>query len=244
MQPNYKEKIDKLLYSKTDESSIRLPLLEALWHGARFEKALDVGSGPGTLTQCLAKRTRQLTIVESNNEYEVTLREQFPSAKLVICSIDDYDLGQSTWDQILLSHVLYYFDETRWLPLCTRLHSALSAGGDLVVVINADRGEHWELLTSFRTIFGGALNFGLLPSSHFRQSLETLGPITFTPYTYHIFYNSIDDAVDFIGRQLLEIRDEHLLRRHRSKFEAAALERLRDNRVVFTFEADIIRVRR
>jgi SAM-dependent methyltransferase len=242
MESHYKKKIDKLLYSRTDEGAVRLSLLDDLWEGARFDNALDVGPGPGNLTRALAKRTRHLTLVERNGDYTATLQAQFPSAEIFIGSIEDFDVHRSAWNQILLSHVLYYFDETRWLPLCSRLHSALNPGGGLVIIINADRGEHWELLTRFRGMLGGRLGFGLLASSEFRRALGSVGPVTFKPYVYHIYHDSIEDAAEFVGRQLLEIGDEAVFEQHRGEFEAIARERQRGDGVTFTFEADLIRV--
>ncbi len=109
-----------------------------------------------------------------------------------------------------------------------------------MIIINADRGDYWGLLDHFRGRLGGRLGFGLLRSSEFGRALGTLGEVNVHRYNYHVIHDSIADATEFIGRQVLEINDEALLERHRPEFEAAARERLRSHRVVFGFEADVI----
>ncbi len=240
---DYKEQIARLLYSRSNEKVLLKQALNCIWGDVIFEDALDIGPGPGEVTECLASRARRLTLVESNSSYEMQLRRQFPAARIHMQSVQAFDLVPNSWDQILLSHVLYYLRRAEWLPLCTRIRQSLRPRGSLIVVINGARGDCWHLVNHFRDLAESNKGFALVATPEFSDSLRTLGSVHCQSYSYQIAYDCVKDAADFIGRQFLEIHDSNVLQSHYAEFEDVARQHCRGDRVIFTFEADIICVR-
>ncbi|MBN1114624.1 MAG: class I SAM-dependent methyltransferase, partial [Oligoflexia bacterium] len=104
----YKDKIEDLLYSKTDEKKIVTNILVNRYGKNRFENFLDVGAGTGTIAKIFYDKSDKATLVEILPEYKKSLYEQFPEATIIIDSIFNIDFKEK-FDMVLLNQCLYYF---------------------------------------------------------------------------------------------------------------------------------------
>ena len=76
-------------------------LLDELFGDAQFDRAMDVGPGEGHITEPLARRTKNLLLVEETPQYETILRQQFPQAKMLIADYKTAPLS-GPFDVIML----------------------------------------------------------------------------------------------------------------------------------------------
>lgn len=214
---DFSQRIEELLYSRTDEKEIAAALLRRIFAGRRFRDALDVGAGPGELTSPLAEHADRLTLVEMLPEYREPLSKRFPGATVIIDSIDRFALDR-TYDAILCSHVLYYFPEGEWMGLVCKFFEALSPSGMLVLILMCDSGDWWEIIDHYRPRLGSAVRFDYIPLTRFREMVAALGPLRCHPFRCHVTFDSEVAAVETIGREVLQIADEELLKRLRGEF--------------------------
>ncbi len=242
LEDSYTDRIEALFYSKSDEKFVvRQELGEILGH-KRFGKVLDVGPGQGHITEPLAARTDDLTLVEIRADYGEQLRKQFEKARIIIDSIDNVDLPQG-FDLILLSHNLYYHRAEEWFPLCKRLHDALAPGGELFIIVNPDAGNWWEIINHFWDRLRPHINFDYIPISRFRKELAKLGPVRSHSYRYQLWVDPGSSFADFVGREMLEINDDQVMKQYEADF-AEMEQRFRhvDGSAVLDFHGEIIRV--
>lgn len=214
---NFSRRIEELLYSRTDEKEIAVGLLRRIFAGRRFRDALDVGAGPGKLTAVLAEHADQLTLIEMLPEYRDILLQKFPTANIVVASIDHVVLDRP-YNAILCSQVLYYFPEGEWMGLVRKLFAALAPGGQLLLILMRDSGDWWEIIDHYRLRLGRAVRFDYIPLTRFREMVAALGPLALHPFRCRVTFESEEAAVDAIGREVLQIADEGLLRQLHGEF--------------------------
>jgi hypothetical protein len=109
-------------------------------------------------------------------------------------------------------------------------------------VINVARGDCWELVNSFGNLAEHKADYALVATPDFRDSLRQLGSVDYQSYRYTIVFDNSDDAIDFVGRQVLEIHNPSILSINRAAFEAGVQRYCDGAKIVFTFEADIIHI--
>jgi Trans-aconitate methyltransferase len=240
----YAARIERLFYSHTDEKRIVAKLLDTVLGRRRHANGLDVGPGPGHITHLLSKRVSRLTLVEINHCYEDTLRSRYPTADLFIGSICDHKLDANSQDLILFSHVLYYIPESHWLSLSTRLYDALTPGGRLVIVVNDDRGDWWDILERFREPLGKYYSFSYQRPSRLCDELGAMTRIEVHRYPYHVVLPSLAAGIEFVGRQMLQIDNDEEFNRYHPAFKQVAQAHLHNERVVLVFNAIVVIVHR
>lgn len=236
------ERSDGLFYSKSDEKFTVRALLEDLFGNRVFERGLDIGCGPGHITEPLALRTKQLTLVEKVPELQDLLRRKFSNARILISDFNEMQLS-SKFDAILFAHVLYYQPVERWSDIVKSLLSLLSDEGELFVILNADSGDWWKIMQTFTPSLSQHFSFHYIPLSKFKRELAQIATVQSFPYRFQVW---IDPGAwaDFIGRQILEIADESLLREHAPQFaEFAKQFKQVDGQLVMDFRAEVLRLR-
>lgn len=131
---NFHKKLSKLFYQDTGEKRVLRKKLSQLLDGRTFLNGLDVGPGPGLITQPLYDRCQSLTLVELLPIYEKMLCKKFPNANVLIESISDFS-PKNKFDIILCSHVLYYFDKQSIDSVLTKLITSLNPEGILILIL-------------------------------------------------------------------------------------------------------------
>lgn len=116
---------------------------------------IDVGFGNGILTKWVGSKFRNLLLVDSNSEAIANftshscLSKKHQTINKIHDSILEIELAKNCFDLGLLSHVLYYVDEHKWIEATTRLYNAIKPGGILVVVLNGDQYGKINLIQHF-----------------------------------------------------------------------------------------------
>jgi SAM-dependent methyltransferase len=238
------DRIEGLFYSKADEKFIVRALLDDLFGNRTFERALDVGCGPGHISEPLARRTRQMFFVEKLPQYEDVLRKQFSHAKIVISDFREMQLA-GKFDAIMFSHVLYYQPIDVWVDICKSLLDMLSDDGELFIIMNADAGDWWKIMQAFVPTLAEHVSFSYKPLSQLKRELNQIAKVQSFPYRFQVWIDSGATWTDFIGKQILEIRDDKVLREHAAEFaEFAKQFKHVDGTVVMDFRAELLRLRK
>jgi SAM-dependent methyltransferase len=235
------ERSDGLFYSKSDEKFTVRALLEDLFGNRTFERGLDIGCGPGHITEPLASRTKQLTLVEKVPELQDLLRNKFANARVVISDFNEMQLA-SKFDAILFAHVLYYQPVERWHGIVNSLLNLLSDEGDLYLILNADSGDWWKIMQSFAPALSQHFSFHYIPLSKFKRDLADIATVKSFPYRFQVW---IDPGAwsDFIGKQILEISDEAVLREQAPQFAQFAKQfKQVDGQLVMDFRAEVLKL--
>jgi SAM-dependent methyltransferase len=232
----FSERVDEHLYSKSDEKGMVGRFLNARYSGRKIKHLLDVGAGPGELTEHIAGLAGKLTIIEMVREYREKLHSRFPQASIILDSIDNVTL-KSEYDLILFSQVLYYFPECEWKPLIEKLYNALIPGGELVVVMVADSGDWWTIVSSYWGSLREYIRFDYIPLSSFKKKISDIAEIESHPFTCHIVYKTADELVEAIGREVLQICDDDILAKSRHDFTCLA-ERFKQQNGSYTLHMD------
>lgn len=240
----FSQRIDELLYSKTDEKAIASKLLSKIFSGRKFAHALDVGAGPGEITKPLADISEKLTIIELLPEYREVLAGKFPKAKIITDSIDNVALKQE-YDLIMFSQVLFYFPHEEWFGLVKKLHDALLPNGELVIVMLADSGDWWNIVDRFWKSLRQFIRFDYIPLSIFKKSLSKFGGLRSYPFVSQVFFDSGDAAIDCIGREILQIGDGNVLKKIRPEFtKIASGFKRRGDKTIIDYNSEIIVIKK
>lgn len=239
---SYADRMEGLFYSKSDEKFTVRALLDDILEHKKFNHALDVGPGPGHISEPIARRSRQLTMIEMLPEYEEILRKRFDNAKIMIGSIKEFELTPH-YDVILFSHVLYYHPESEWLSLTQRLYDALVPGGELIIALNSDSGDWWKIVQPFWERLRPQITFNYIPLSFFKKELSALGHLHIYPYRYQLWTDPGPTWSVFVGKQMLEIADDQVVADNEAEFTALASQfKQVDGSIVLDFRAEIIRI--
>ena len=240
MADTYLDRIEKFIYSRTDEKKIVSGLIHDLIKNKPIEDALDIGTGPGLITKPLYDASKSLTLIEMDAGYADTLRKKFPKANLRVGSFLDFNFRHE-FDVILCSHVLYYVPEDRWLEIFKKFISWLREGGRVLCVINIDKGDWWKVVNEFKDDLKASCKFYYQPWSQFKEILSTLGKVASHPYTYSITYEDYDSAARAVGKQWLQIYNDQILEKHYPQFLSFVKKNFPtvSNHVVMTIESEL-----
>jgi hypothetical protein len=140
--------------------------------------------------------------------------------------------------------VLYYQPVDRWLDIVKSLLSLLSDEGELYVVLNADSGDWWKIMQAFSPALSQHFSFHYIPLSNFKRDLSEIASVQAFPYRFQVW---IDPGAwtDFVGKQILEIPDEAVLREHAPQFAQFAKQfKQVDGQLVMDFRAEVLRLRK
>jgi len=240
---SYAERVDTLFYSKSDEKFTVRALLDEVFGNKKFGNSLDIGPGAGHISEPLYRRSKHLTLVEKLPKFEPILRTQFEDAEVIIKSINDVTLPPK-FDAILFSHVLYYQPEQEWMNLTQRLFDSLVKDGELIVALNSDAGDWWQIVHTFWDKLREHISFHYIPLTQFRKELSKLGHLHIYPYRYQMWIEPADWNY-FVGKQLLEIEDDAVLRANEAAIAALANNfKTVDGNIVLDFKAELIRIQK
>jgi len=116
-----------------------LPYLESK------ESFLDIGAGPGEITNQIAPHFNSSTIVEPNSLH----KEKYTAQKCTVhtANFQDVQLKQK-YDFVLCAHVLYFIEHNKWAEFLEKLHSCINKNGQGLVVLVAPRGNWHKLRES------------------------------------------------------------------------------------------------
>jgi SAM-dependent methyltransferase len=99
----------------------------------RYKRVLEVGCAIGVLTALLAPRCEQLLAVDGSERAIDEARQQLlPNVYFERAFLPD-EFPEGTFDLIILSEVLYYFNETDLLRLADKCLCALEPGGEIIL---------------------------------------------------------------------------------------------------------------
>lgn len=164
----------------TDEKRVALAAIRANLPASR-KHFLDIGGGGGEITIPLSEQFQRTTVFEPKSMYGSTysnaprichIRESFNDQTIERLKADGV-----SFDLILLSHSLYFFNTLVWTDLISRLHDDLLAPkGQIQILMQSKRSQTAALLETFGPAAGcyyemtgleplGQALRGLLPSS-------------------------------------------------------------------------------
>jgi SAM-dependent methyltransferase len=129
------------LVRATDEYTKLIPVLtETVVPGLSNPNALlDVGAGPGLITEPLATYFEEVTIIEPDPVYCLNALEKLLSQSKLVTAFngtwDDVFLGSRLYDLIVCSHVLYFVEAPKWGHFIEKMISYLAPGGRLAVIL-------------------------------------------------------------------------------------------------------------
>lgn len=139
----------EVLASSTTEASHKEQILEEVVSNlSSHNNLLDVGVGIGDFTSLMALRFENTTIVDISIEALNNVPERVNDK--IIHKIEgsilniDLNIYHTSYDMILLSHVLYYIPKNERLSLIKNLHNLLTDSGVLVITFN-DEGDRADL---------------------------------------------------------------------------------------------------
>ena len=110
----------------------------------RYSDALEIGCSIGVLTQLLAGRCDRLIALDAAEGALATARSRcaaLPGVDLRRMAVPG-DWPEGSFDLIMLSEVVYYFDRPDLIRLVDRVRQSLAPAGDVVLV-------HWTGQTDY-----------------------------------------------------------------------------------------------
>ncbi|MFC1522661.1 class I SAM-dependent methyltransferase [Elusimicrobiota bacterium] len=150
------EKITDDIYKKWHETYIKCTeekekidaaLTKVISRQNNRETFLDVGAGDGDLTARVAKHFTATTVIEPNKQ----VREVFEGQGMEFIEgfFENVDLGKRTFDFILCSHVFWLVKRPKQVSFIKKMHSLLSAGGKLAIIMVAPVGQPHDFYKKF-----------------------------------------------------------------------------------------------
>jgi 2-polyprenyl-3-methyl-5-hydroxy-6-metoxy-1,4-benzoquinol methylase len=109
------------------------------WHG---DSCLELGPAEGLMTEVIAPRFGDLTLVDGSERFCADLRGRFPDADVVCTLFEDYEPGR-TFDTIVLGHVLEHVADPD--ALVRRAAGWVSPGGRLLACVPNQRSVHRQM---------------------------------------------------------------------------------------------------
>ncbi|MGW7054234.1 class I SAM-dependent methyltransferase [Streptomyces sp. NPDC054887] len=151
----------ELFLAGTDEKSRTHARLAGIIAGLERRRLfLDVGAGEGVTTAHVGQHFERTVAVEPNPALGEKLRETCAYAHVVPETVERADFREEA-DLALLSHVLYYLPQDRWLPTVRRVLGWLAPGGTLLVMLQNPGSGCMRMVEHFT----GA-RFDLRPLAH------------------------------------------------------------------------------
>lgn len=139
--------------------------------GRRFGKALEAGCSIGVFTSMLAPYCGELLAIDASQNAIALARERLSGAPGV--RVERRTLPEETpegsFDLVVASEILYYFDRTTMLAALRRLEGALSPGGSLLAV-------HWRRETRTYPLQGDEAHELLFSNTRLTRTREEATP--------------------------------------------------------------------
>jgi trans-aconitate methyltransferase len=235
-----RENFDELYFSKTDEKQILAYELRKIFNDRVYGQVLDVGPGPGEITQLINSHAIHLTLVEPETDYHDGLKDHFPKAKIIPRRYEAHDLD-NCYDLIFISHALYFISKDRWLPTCKKSFDALNKGGQLIIVLNDHEKTELGKLMKRYSCLEEHCRWNYIPLDEFEEQLRRFGSVTSTTYSYTVVLNDRNEFTDAVLRVVLDLDSEELIEEYKPDVEEVAEDFKReDGRYAISAEARII----
>ena len=224
MDDHFSENFEELFYSKTNEKPIVRKLLQDVFSKHHFEHALDVGSGPGIITEILNENSDKLTLIEINYDYEKDLKKKFPQAEVIINDIRNVDLSPG-FDCIMLNQCFYFFPENEWSELLSKMKGFLDSNGLIVVILNDhDKLALETIFTPYIEELKPHFSWYYKPLNQLEALLKQLGEVEKIPYTYQVTYSSLEECTKAICDVVYGINNQEIKNKYWNKFEQLAMK--------------------
>lgn len=228
LNENFIETVDNLFYKKCTEKVVLNKKLTQLLDNHHFVKGLDIGPGPGLLSEPIYKRCQHLILLEILSEYGPMLKKRYPKADVIIESFLKYEFGEK-FDIILCSHVLYYFTDEQLEIVLEKLYNYLSTDGFLIIILL----DCNFILQYFEREFGKSFGVNFINFDKIYQYFSCRGKTEFIDYYFDkFFYNKLDftkyiyqflsiegnadfqDKVNDVFSHLEKLDDNYLMQQH------------------------------
>lgn len=129
------------------------------WTGS---SCLELGPAEGVMTEVLAHRFPDLTVVEGAPTFCLELRRRHPGIEVVHALFEDFAPGR-TYDTIVLGHVLEHVEDP--VALAARARSWLAPGGRIVAAVPNSRSLHRQAAV-LMGLLGAETDFSPLDVAH------------------------------------------------------------------------------
>jgi hypothetical protein len=106
---------------------------------------LDIGPGPGHITQAIGKNFSSTAVIEPNRAYAPLYEEN--GYLSLFANFQDARLDTS-FDLVLCAHVLYHVEHPTWPSFLKKIYSIIRKDGKGVVVLIAPKGDFHALCSS------------------------------------------------------------------------------------------------
>ena len=204
---NLHVKLSKLFYQDTNEKRVLRKKLSQLLDGRTFLNGLDVGPGPGLITQPLYDRCQSLTLVELLPVYEQILNKKFPNSNVLIESFSDFH-PKNKFDIILCSHVLYYFDKQSIDSVLKKLITSLNPEGILILILlDCD-----FILQYFNDKLNHLFGVNFIDIKTIEKQLSKSGEVEFREYFFDKHFKNKEEFNNYLFNFLSLKKELHFLK--------------------------------
>ncbi len=145
----YQRQLALFSQSSTEKGIELLKIGELMADLTRRRSFLDIGAGGGHLTIPVSQSFDESTVVEPNERQAAFLKRRCPHFTVIEGFWDEANLDGKSFDFILCSHVLYYIPEGKWLTTIAKMHSHLTDGGRIAIVLQSPLGEVADFFNRF-----------------------------------------------------------------------------------------------
>ncbi|MFT3742439.1 MAG: class I SAM-dependent methyltransferase [Gammaproteobacteria bacterium] len=119
------------------------------------ERFLDIGAGPGRVTDDISSFFKETVTVEPKIEYAKNLKNR--SYTVLPCEFQTASI-EETFDFILCSQVLYHVKIEEWLSFVMKIWRLLNNDGIALVVLGAARGPYYEFCIKLHSAYHTSQN--------------------------------------------------------------------------------------
>jgi SAM-dependent methyltransferase len=132
-EDKYRRDIDPWQFRSSDYEREKYQATIAALSRPRFADALELGCSIGVLTALLAERCDAITAIDASPTAIAAARElRIANATFQVATLpDDFPAGR--FDLIVLSEVLYYFDEPDLQKIAALCAEALQPDGEIIL---------------------------------------------------------------------------------------------------------------
>lgn len=176
--------LNTLFYADSNEKSVLRHKLKLILEVFQYQNAIDLGAGPGLVSDVLQQHAKNLTLVEITPDYYQDLKKTFPQARIEIQSVLDFNFSQQ-YDLMLFSHVLYYIAIDEWEKILKKLYSNLMPGGKLIVTHAPCHHIH----KIFKTTLARNSHIAYIDEHSIDQLMNRIGPHSKDYYLSTSYYN-------------------------------------------------------
>lgn len=193
-EENFSETMEMLFYQNSNEKEVLRIALSDLLMNQRFKIGLDIGAGPGLLSQPLYDHCDHLTLLDIDSTHKSSLKTKFPNATIAIESFLTFNVNQK-FDLIHCSHTLYYFNSNDLKTTLAKMYSMLNKNGILIIILL----DTQELLKNFSPKLSHLFRVTFIPIKLVTDFLQSYpGQIECHPYENKKIFSNEDELTDYL----------------------------------------------